>query len=109
MTHRIEKFTSTLHQTLAEILLLDSKDPIFKQVSISQVAVSRDLRQARIFISSHEGDVDQLITKLVNAKGYLKQVLAKRLYSKYVPDLIFVKDEAFEIDQKISQVMREQE
>jgi ribosome-binding factor A len=106
MSHRKERFSSTLRQCLADILLKDMNDPLLKSVFISDVIVSPDLKKARVFVSSSplpgfndgidpdpESDLDRLVPRLTNAKGYIKRALAERMYLKYMPDLVFIKDE----------------
>ena len=81
-------------------------DPVLKSVFISEVIVSPDLKKATIFISSSltpaisdntgsnpESDPDQLVPRLTKAKGFIKRALAERMYLKYIPDLMFIKDE----------------
>lgn len=106
MSHRKERFTSTLRQCLADILVKDMNDPLLKSVFISDVIVSPDLKKAKVFVSSSltpgvgekidpgsESDLDQIVPRLTNAKGFIKRVLAGRMYLKYIPELMFIKDE----------------
>lgn len=106
MSHRKERFTSTLRQCLADILVKDMNDPLLKSVFISEVIVSPDLKKAKVFVSSSpvpgfgdengskaESDLDQLVPRLTNAKGFIKRALAGRMYLKYIPELMFIKDE----------------
>ena len=84
----------------------DMNDPLMKSVFISEVIISPDLKKAKIFISSAltpaftdnngsdpEPVPDQLVPRLTKAKGFIKRALAERMYLKYVPDLMFIKDE----------------
>ena len=102
MSHRTEKFASTLKQCLAEILMFESDNRDFKSVSITQVLVTGDLKNARILVSSYSSDPDGLIDELAKASGYLKRMLARKMYMKYMPELTFVKDQGFEMDQKMA-------
>jgi ribosome-binding factor A len=81
-------------------------DPSLKSVFISEVIVSPDLKKAKIFISSSLTPAfsdntgsnpvsvqDQLVPRLTKAKGFIKRALAERMYLKYIPDLMFIKDE----------------
>jgi ribosome-binding factor A len=106
MSHRMERFSSTLRQCLADILIKDMNDPLLKSVFISDVIVSPDLKKAKVFVSTSpapgfadntdsdpESDLDQLVPRLTNAKGFIKRALAGRMYLKYIPELMFIKDE----------------
>lgn len=98
MSHRIERFSSTLKQCLADILLNDAGNPHLKFVVITDIVVHPDLKKARVFItipggvdSSDSGDtIDDVIRQLEHAKGYIKKILAQKMYLRYVPELVFI-------------------
>ncbi len=106
MSHRIERFSSTLQHSLADILLNDVNDPHLKSVSITEVLVSPDLKKARVFVShaagSEQEDPGELLGRLERAKGFIKRTLARRMYLKYVPELFFVNDDRSESPDLIS-------
>lgn len=106
MSHRIERFSSTLRQCLADILARDMNDPLLKTAFISEVLVSPDLKKAKIFVSAAPvsgsgeemdpetaSETDRLLVRLNNAKGFIKRALAGRMYLKYIPELAFYQDE----------------
>ena len=101
MPHRVERFSSTLKQNLAEILAHQMNNPHLGFIFISQVIVTPDLKTARIVISSLNCASDnhspeekkQLLAELSKAKGFIKRELAKRMFLKFVPELIFLNEE----------------
>lgn len=93
MSHRVERFSSTLKHCLADILINEINNPKLKTVVIAEVIVAHDLKKAKIFVAAAVGDVDEIIMHLTKAKGFIKRALAKRMYLKYVPELVFLKDE----------------
>ncbi|MEN8152500.1 MAG: 30S ribosome-binding factor RbfA [Acidobacteriota bacterium] len=100
MPFRVEKFSSTLKNSLAEILLNKLNDPDLKIVSISNIVVSRDLKLAKIFVSTIGIETEELLKKLNKAKGFIKKELSRSMHLKYIPELQFYFDSAFEFDQK---------
>ncbi len=94
MSRRVERFSSTLKQCLADILMNEISDPRLKFVLITDIIVSSDLKKARIFIACIDDEIDDMISRLNHAGGFLKRTLAKKMYLKYVPDLLFIKDES---------------
>ncbi|MCX6583542.1 MAG: 30S ribosome-binding factor RbfA [Candidatus Aminicenantes bacterium] len=97
MSHRIERFSSTLKQRLADILLNDAGNPHLKFVVITDIVVNPDLKKARVFITIPGADsggsddaIDAVIRQLDHAKGYIKKILAQKMYLRYVPELVFV-------------------
>lgn len=106
MSHRIERFTSTLKHSLADILLNDINNPHLKSVSITEVLVTPDFKKARIFVSHAAGseheESGELLHHLERAKGFIKRTLGRRMYLKYVPELYFISDERIESPDVIS-------
>ena len=96
MAYRVEKFSSTLKQCLADILLNESNNPQFKSISISNVIVSPDLKKAKIFVCSSRPEPGDFLEKLTAARGFIKKNLAKKMYLKYMPELYFIQNDTDE-------------
>lgn len=103
MSHRIERFSSTLMHSLAEILLNDVNNPYLKSAAITEVVISPDRKKARVFVKaaaavaeSESEDPGELLRHLERAKGFIKKTLARRMYMKYVPELFFIIDDRSE-------------
>ena len=93
--------SSTIKNAVGGILLNKMADPELRSTSVSNVILSGDLKIAKIYVSSFESDPDTIIKKLKNAKGYIRKELSRTVYLKFLPDLQFIYDSAFEFDQKI--------
>jgi ribosome-binding factor A len=99
VSHRVERFASTLKQVLADILLNEVNDPHLRSATITDVIVSPDLRKARVFITdatgtdSEHNNTSELLERLEHAKGFIKKTLGQRMYLKYIPQLSFHRDE----------------
>jgi ribosome-binding factor A len=96
MAYRVEKFSSTLKQNLADILLNEINNPHLKSVFISKVTVSIDLKKAEIFVFSSQLTPADLIAKLNDASGFIKKKLAQKMHLKYMPKLYFLRDDTYE-------------
>jgi ribosome-binding factor A len=103
MSYRIERFASTLKHSLGDILLNELSNPEFHFISISDIVVTKDLRRAKIFVSTPQENRKDIIIKLNRAKGYIKKLLPKKMNLKYIPELDFLEDPGFELDQKFSE------
>jgi len=93
---RIEEM---MQRELATLILQEIKDPRLGMVTVSGVAVSPDLRHAKIYVTilNNDGKQDDHANsvKILNrAAGFLRHELARRLYLKTTPDLRFVYDES---------------
>ena len=100
MSFRVEKVSSTIKTAVAEIFLNKMSDPDLKLLTVSNVILSKDLKIAKILVSSLSEDPDKLIKKLENAKGYIRHELSRSVYLKFVPDLRFIFDEGYDFDQR---------
>ncbi len=107
MSHRIEKFVSTLKHNLAEIFLKESNNPDFKFVVVSHIEVSSDLKNAKIFVKTIIGDIDSTVDKLNKSRGFIKVKLSELMYLKYIPEINFLKDKGTDIEKLIDELKRE--
>jgi ribosome-binding factor A len=84
------------------------RDPALAGVSvtISEVQLSPDLKQARVFAYPFGGGDDAaLIAALNRAAPFLRGLLGKKIEMKFTPALIFVSDETFTEAQKIEKLL----
>lgn len=82
---------------LADIFHRRWKDPRSTFFTVTGVEVTRDLRQAKIFVSTLDPEeLDPLLKTLEGAKGFLRTELAGRIHVRFVPQLIFVPDHSAE-------------
>lgn len=80
-------------------------DPQLSQLSltVTEVRMSPDLRQATVFVlalgGGHEAEV---LAALTRAKGFLKARIGERVRLKYMPELVFRIDTTFERASRIA-------
>ena len=79
---RNERVAAAVRRELADVLQNELHDPRVKNATITEVDVSPDLRNARVYISFL---TDMKGLKI--AKGFLRSQLASRLNLRYMPDL----------------------
>jgi len=97
-----------MREVIAELLLREIKDPRVDMVSISEVDVSPDLRNARVYFSCI-GD-DEHVTRaqrgLESAAGFVRSQLSKRLQMRHAPELRFQHDESFKRAEHLAGLLR---
>lgn len=81
-------------------------------ITVSEVQVSPDLRQATVFISmlaAKESMIDEIV-KLLNVSEVhqLNALLGKVMHLKFTPRLLFKADKSFEQADKIEQLLKQQ-
>lgn len=101
MSFRVERFSSTLKHCIGDILLNEINNPKLKLITILEVNVSKDLKKAKIYVSSTNTDCDDFLTHLNKTKGLIKKLLAKKMYLKYVPEITFISGPFLDIEHKI--------
>ena len=87
---RNERVAAAVRRELADVLQHELKDPRVKNATITEVDVSPDLRNARVYISfltDKQDEIKAAMQGLKNAKGFLRSQLESRLNLRYMPDL----------------------
>lgn len=109
---RVHRIASVIKKEIAKIIQNDINDQRIKDVIITDVEMSKDLKNARIFFivfnNKEKRDEEiKLITKTINAsKLFFKKQLSKNSNLRSVPNLRFIYDEteskAYELEQLIN-------
>ena len=99
--------STLVHRRLSEILLFESNDPRFNNVTISRVEASGNLSFAKVFVSIFppEGHID-LIKSLNHASGFLSKKLGQVLNTRNTPQLIFKYDSGFDHSDEIETLLK---
>ncbi len=99
MSRRMRQINHLIQRELSELLTREVNDPRLKGIiSITEVEVSADLRQAKVFISilGSEEEREQTLAGLISASRFLRQKLGERLSLRYIPELRFQRDNSIE-------------
>ena len=78
-------------------------------ITVTEVRVSPDLRNATVFVLPLEGDAAPMVAGLNRATGYLRGQLARAVQLKYLPALNFVFDKSFDEASRIESIMHRPE
>ena len=106
---RMEKVNHQVLREISEILHTEVGDPRLKFVTITQVDVSKDLRNARIYYSVLGDDKKQAGAQKAfdSARGLIRRLLAARMTMRYTPELTFSYDKGIEYSDRIEQKLKE--
>lgn len=107
MAFHQERLEKTIATCLAETLREDSKNPLLKFVSITKVAVTKDLGIATVWYTVM-GDKDEIeATKkaLEAAKGFLRSELASKIQVRKIPELRFKYDDSIAYGNHIEEIL----
>jgi ribosome-binding factor A len=79
-----------------------------KPVTVSEVRVSPDLRNATVFVMPLGGDPNYTVTKALNRhSAFIRGEMSKVVHMKYMPRLKFKLDESFDEASHIDQLLRD--
>tara|TARA_B100001250_G_scaffold409037_2_gene432564 strand:- start:156 stop:563 length:408 start_codon:yes stop_codon:yes gene_type:complete len=106
---RTARVSSLVRQALAEIISTEVKDPRVRQITLTDVEVSGDLREARVYFC-HHGDADDeaaILEGLARASGYLRRQLGTKIRVRTTPTLDFRVDTSLDYGASIERVFRD--
>ena len=107
MANKEERIAGIIRKSIAEIITLELKNPHLGFVTISEVKVSKDFSYAKVFVSFiNEADIEEGMKVLEKSKGFIRSGLAKRLDTRRCPELVFVLDEGFKREARITELLK---
>jgi ribosome-binding factor A len=107
MSHpREERVADRIQAELADILQFRLKTPRRGLLTVTAVEVTRDLRQARVFVSSlTEEDLLGNLSMLERARGFLRRELGRRVRLRHTPELLFFPDHSAEHGLRVARIL----
>ena len=96
---RTQRVADQIQRELAALIQREVKDPRVGMATVSAVEVSRDLSNAKVFVTVINGGEDQQeitesVKALNNASGFLRSQLGQRMKLRIVPTLRFHFDDS---------------
>ena len=97
-SNRPRRVAGLLQKELAILIQQELADPRVKDITLTAVEMSRDLSNARVFITSMSGaeSAKEAVGALNKAASFLRKQLRGRLDLRGVPNLKFIYDESVE-------------
>src|SRR4030095_5754121 len=113
--HRTERAGDQLREEIAQIVGYELEDPRLSTVTVTDVRISADRRDARVYVTvaGDEKDHKDALRALRHAAPYVRKQLGLSLNLPRIPELHFVRDKVEEdgerVDQLLDQIEREWE
>ncbi|MFO7891521.1 MAG: 30S ribosome-binding factor RbfA [bacterium] len=106
---RINRVSSLLRDQISKIVLTKIKDPRLGFVTITDVEISGDLKEAKIFTSVLGNEYDKKISieVLKHAVPFIKNQLNSMVELKFMPTLEFILDDSLEKSDRINRVLKD--
>ncbi|MBI5893130.1 MAG: 30S ribosome-binding factor RbfA [Deltaproteobacteria bacterium] len=106
---RSDRIADVIKEEISTMLVMaEIKDPRIGFVTITKVALSDDLRSAKVFFSvmGTEEERENSRLGLQSASGYIRHALIKRLKLKRTPEIIFKYDDSIEYSSHINEILK---
>ena len=104
---RSERVSDQMKHEIADILMRKIKDPRIGFVTVTDVEVADDLRNAKVFVSVYGGDKEETLTGLKSATAFIRLELGRRMRMRVIPELLFRFDATVERGAHIMELLRE--
>ena len=110
VTQRQLRVGEMIKQALGMLFIRDeAKLPLStKEITVTEVRMSQDLKVAKAFVLTLGGkNAHEIIEKLKEFSFVIRKVLSKKITMKYLPKILFVKDESFDYAEKIENLIKQ--
>ncbi|KYG89549.1 30S ribosome-binding factor RbfA [Metasolibacillus sp. FSL H7-0170] len=108
MSLRSNRIAEQMKKELGDILGRKIKDPRVGFVTVTDVAVTGDLQQATVYITSlgNEREREETLKALEKAAGFIRSEIGSRIRLRRTPEILFEFDSSVEYGNKIDALLR---
>jgi len=105
--HRPERIAETLREEIAQIVGYELEDPRLTLVTVTDVRVADDLRDASVYVTVQGDEKEHLVAlrALQHAAPYVRKQLGFALNLRHTPALHFVRDTVEEKAERVSSLL----
>ena len=91
------------------MIAAEIKDPRLRKVTVTDVEVTGDLREAKIFVSHPLDDLSEeaLLDGLQSAAGFIRRAVGDQVRLRVTPALLFHLDRSLAYGARIEKVLRD--
>jgi ribosome-binding factor A len=106
---RPERVAVTLREQIMEIVGYELDDPRLAAVTVTDVKVSPDLRDAKVFVmvNGDENEIRAAMKALHNAEKFVRSQVAMNLNIHHAPHIHFARDTVEEQAERIEHILEE--
>lgn len=106
---RPERLGEALKIEISEVVGFELDDPRLEMVTVTDVEVSSDLRDAKVYvlIRGTDQEIDKALKSLRNAATFVRQQVAMNLDLRHAPHVHFVRDTAEENASRVGEILND--
>ncbi len=108
-SRRIEKAAEAVREVVSMAILTELSDPRIRDVTVTYVEVSPDLRHAKVHVSVMGDETRQKLSLrgLQSAAGFLQSKIAQKIEIRYTPKLSFLLDQGVKRSIAVAQILQQ--
>ena len=108
-SRRVLKVAEAIREVVSMAILTELNDPRVRNVTVTYVEVSSDLRLAKVHVSVRGDETQQRLSLqgLRSSAGFLQQKVGQRVETRYTPRLRFELDMGVKRSIEITQILDE--
>ncbi len=106
---RPERVADVLREEISQIVGYELEDPRLTTVTVTDVRVSEDLKDARVYVTV-AGDEEEhrlALSALRHAAPYVRKQLSLSLNLRRTPDIHFIRDRVEEEGERVDRLLEE--
>ena len=106
---RVEKLQELMKQEISDIIFHELKDPRIGFVTVTSVACTEDLREAKIYVSvmGDEKKARDTLNGLNSSLGFVRREIGKRIRLRFTPEIGFALDTSLSYSDHIQRLLNE--
>ena len=106
---RPERVAEQVREEIAQIVGFELEDPRLTMVTVTDVRMSENLRDAKVFVlvAGTDEEATKALRALQRAAPYVRRQLAANLSLRHAPQLNFVRDTVEERAARVEDLLRE--
>ncbi len=107
-SRRQKQINHSIRREISDLLIHQVNDPrIHGLISVTEVDVSPDLKQAKVYISimGDKQEKSEVFQGIISASEFLRRELGNRMRMRYIPRLIFERDDSMEKAEHLNQLI----
>jgi len=106
---RPERLGEALKVDISEVVGFELDDPRLEMVTVTDVEVSGDLRDAKVYvlIRGTDDEIAKALKALRNAATFVRQQVAMNLSLRFAPHIHFVRDDAEENAARVTEIIED--
>src|SRR5215470_14154571 len=108
-SRRLLKAAAAVREVVGLSILADLKDPRVRDVTVTHVEVSPDMRHAKVHVSVMGSEAQQQLSLrgLQSAAGFLQAKIAEQIDTRYTPRLMFVLDQGVKKSIEMARLLKQ--